>query len=309
MLPTPLMAAMDFPETYLRAVFRLHRHRHGSNSFAPKAWPSVRATRSGSEKCACVFSGCRDGTGKGSVTATKTSLRRPMAIGHRAQFAEAIVSRAGPPRSWPRRSSSSPSSPRRRVWLPRRRRAIASISTRGVICQRCPICPAACRRFSAAIAHDGVPVAVISHDRRWRSGTEGFIVFEEGGSPWRPTQGMPATVKSTVSTSPALPEGNRFGRTVDGIHSTVGKGLGVEAGRRLGVLVVPDTDGVLRNCHFRSPSDFQWNDERGAREPTSSRNFLAEELMFAHFVRKNGPKAGFEDRRNPMRHSLFSPPP
>jgi hypothetical protein len=61
-------------------------------------------------------------------------------------------------------------------------------------------------------------------------------------------QGTPATVNSTVSTSPALPDGIVAGRTMDGADSAVGKGLGVEAGRSLGVLVVPDANRIL--CHY-----------------------------------------------------------
>src|SRR4051794_19032237 len=39
------------------------------------------------------------------------------------------------------------------------------------------------------------------------------------------------------------------GRAMDGIHGTVGESLGIEAGRRLGVLVVPQADRVLGNGH------------------------------------------------------------
>src|SRR5262249_27799126 len=40
------------------------------------------------------------------------------------------------------------------------------------------------------------------------------------------------------------------GRTVDGAYRAVRKGLGVEAGGSLGVLIVPQTNRVL--CHWES---------------------------------------------------------
>src|SRR5262249_41443470 len=38
------------------------------------------------------------------------------------------------------------------------------------------------------------------------------------------------------------------GCTVNGTHHAVGKGLGVEAGSSLGVLIVPEANGVLCHC-------------------------------------------------------------
>jgi hypothetical protein len=84
--------------------------------------------------------------------------------------------------------------------------ASASVSTRGVICHEQAPAPVtlACR---AAVADDRVPVFVglgLVVDRYLER--ERLAVLELG-PPFRPMHGTPHTVKSTVSTSPALPEG------------------------------------------------------------------------------------------------------
>ena len=64
------------------------------------------------------------------------------------------------------------------------------------------------RTFLTAIADDRLPVAIgfFLIVRRDLEG-EGFGMFERRGPPLMPRQGMPPTVNSTVSTSPALPDG------------------------------------------------------------------------------------------------------
>src|SRR6266849_6099521 len=108
----------------------------------------------------------------------------------------------------------------------------------------------AARTLLAAIADDGVPVAVglgliVGGDLE----REGFAMFERG----------------TAVEAETRDAGNRefdrqhitrlagwvvTGCTVDGTHRAVGKGLGIEAGSSLGVLIVPDANRVL--CHYVS---------------------------------------------------------
>ena len=93
--------------------------------------------------------------------------------------------------------------------------------------------------FLAAIADDGVPVSIglvliVGRDLE----REGFVMFERWTAVETDT-GTPATVNSTISTSPAVPDGLVTGCTVYGAHYAVGKRLGVEEGSSLGVLVVP----------------------------------------------------------------------
>src|SRR5436305_4745603 len=65
----------------------------------------------------------------------------------------------------------------------------------------------AARTFLAAIADDGVPVAVgLLLIVRGDLEREGSLCLNTG-PPLRPRQGTPATVNSTVSTSLALPDG------------------------------------------------------------------------------------------------------
>jgi hypothetical protein len=63
----------------------------------------------------------------------------------------------------------------------------------------------AARALLAAIAVDGVPIAVGL--LLIVGGNEKASLCLNAAPPLRPRQGMPATVNSTVSTSPALPEG------------------------------------------------------------------------------------------------------
>ena len=91
--------------------------------------------------------------------------------------------------------------------------AIASVSTRGrdLPGDAPPVLAPAALALLAAIADDRVPVAVglvlvVGCDLEG----EGFVVLE-AGPPLRPMQGTPATVNSTVSTSPSLPDGKSLG--------------------------------------------------------------------------------------------------
>src|SRR5262249_12553757 len=106
----------------------------------------------------------------------------------------------------------------------------------------------AARAFLPAIADYGVPVAVglvliVGGDLE----REGFVMFERG-----------TTVKSETRDA-----GDRefdrehvtglagwvvTGCTVDGAHDAFGKGLGVEAGSSLGLLIVPEANRVLCHC-------------------------------------------------------------
>ncbi|KOF54511.1 hypothetical protein AD428_06555 [Achromobacter sp. DMS1] len=87
--------------------------------------------------------------------------------------------------------------------------AIASSSTRGVICQNTPHLS---RHQPHPISWPPLPtmafhslsVSAWSSVEIWK---EKASVCLTDGPPFRPTQGMPATVNSTVSTSPCLPDG------------------------------------------------------------------------------------------------------
>ena len=94
----------------------------------------------------------------------------------------------------------------------------------------------AARALLAAIADDGVPIAVglgliVGGDQE----REGFGVLERG-PPLRPIRETPATLNSTTSTSPSCRMGSH-GCTPDGAHRAVGKGLGIKSGSGLGILV------------------------------------------------------------------------
>src|SRR5262249_4822076 len=102
--------------------------------------------------------------------------------------------------------------------------------------------------FLPAVADDGVPVAVglvliVGGDLE----REGFVMFEH---------------RAAVDTD-ARDAGNRefddqhitclagwvvTRCTADGAHYAVGKGLGVEVGSSLSVLIVPEANRVLRHC-------------------------------------------------------------
>src|SRR6195256_3541334 len=103
----------------------------------------------------------------------------------------------------------------------------------------------AARTLLAAIADDGVPVAVglvliVGGDLE----REGFVMFERGTAVEAETRD--AGNREFDHQHIALLAGWVVtGCTVDGTHRAVGKGLGVEAGSSLGVLVVPEANRVL----------------------------------------------------------------
>src|SRR6267154_728569 len=119
------------------------------------------------------------------------------------------------------------------------------------------LAPAA-RTLLAAIADDGVPVAVglvliVGGDLE----REGFAMFERGTAVEAETRdaGDGEFDRQHVA---LLAGWVVTGRSVDGTHRAVGKGLGVEAGSSLSVLIVPDANRVL--CHyvsFRFEAKFQ----------------------------------------------------
>lgn len=87
--------------------------------------------------------------------------------------------------------------------------AIASVSTRGVICHDTPH-----RSLHQPQALSWPPLPTIaSHSRSvsaWSSvatWNENASVCGKAGPPFRPRQGIPITVNSTVSTSPLRPDG------------------------------------------------------------------------------------------------------
>src|SRR5690606_3794264 len=84
-----------------------------------------------------------------------------------------------------------------------------STSTRGVICHDRPQ-----RSLHQPQALSWPPLPTMAFHRRSVSAWSSVAIWNENaslclkaGPPFRPTQGMPATVNSTVSTSPCLPEG------------------------------------------------------------------------------------------------------
>src|SRR5437016_9414399 len=111
------------------------------------------------------------------------------------------------------------------------------------------LAPAA-RTLLATIADDGVPVAVglaliVGGDLE----REGFAMFERGTAVEAETRD--AGNREFDRQHVALLAGWVVtGCAVDGTHRAVGKGLGVEAGSSLGVLIVPEANRVL--CHYVS---------------------------------------------------------
>src|SRR5262249_51752639 len=118
------------------------------------------------------------------------------------------------------------------------------------------------RALLAAIADDRVPVAVgllliVGRDLE----REGFVMFERGTAV-EPETGNAGN--SEFDRQHVAPLAGRVvtGRPVDGAHRAVGKGLGIEPGSSLGVLVVPEADRVL--CHrpsFHSEARFSPSSE------------------------------------------------
>jgi hypothetical protein len=87
--------------------------------------------------------------------------------------------------------------------------AIASVSTRGVICHDTPH-----RSLHQPHSLSWPPLPTIAFHRRsvssWSSVAtmnENASVCLNAGPPFRPMQGMPITVNSTVNTSPCVPDG------------------------------------------------------------------------------------------------------
>src|SRR5262249_9268297 len=103
----------------------------------------------------------------------------------------------------------------------------------------------AARAFLSTIADNGVPVAVgllliVGGDLK----RESFAVLERGTAVEAETGN--AGHGEFDHQHVARLAGWKVGRPpVDRAHGAVGKGLGVKAGRRLGILVVPDADRVL----------------------------------------------------------------
>src|SRR5262245_29685047 len=114
----------------------------------------------------------------------------------------------------------------------------------------------AARAFLPAIADDGVPVAVglvliVGGDLE----REGFIVFEHGTAVDADTSdaGNGEVDRQHIT---GLAGWVVAGCTHDGAHDAVGKGLGVEAGGCLRVLIVPEANRVLGHCEsfrFEAP--------------------------------------------------------
>src|SRR5205807_4933522 len=116
----------------------------------------------------------------------------------------------------------------------------------------------AARTLLATIANDGVPVAVgllliVGGDLE----REGFAMFERGTAVEANT-GDARNCEFDRQHIALRAGWVVTGCTVDGTHCAVGKGLGVEAGSSLGVLIVPEANRVL--CHyvsFRFEAKFQ----------------------------------------------------
>src|SRR5204863_1907098 len=108
----------------------------------------------------------------------------------------------------------------------------------------------AARALLAAIADDGVPIAVgllliVGGDLE----REGFVVLEHGTAVEAET-GYAGDRECDRQHVALLAGRVVTGCTVDGTHRTVGKGLGVEAGSSFGILIVPEANRVL--CHYVS---------------------------------------------------------
>src|SRR6266550_4058386 len=100
----------------------------------------------------------------------------------------------------------------------------------------------------ATIADNGVPVAVgllliVGGDLE----REGFVMFERGSAVKADTRDA-GNCEFDCQHVALLARWEITGRAVDGAHRAVGKGLGVEPGSSLGVLIVPETNRVLCHC-------------------------------------------------------------
>src|SRR3546814_3590715 len=78
---------------------------------------------------------------------------------------------------------------------------------------------------------------------------EGFVVFERGPAVEAETRDT-GNCEFDCQHVACLAGWVVAGRAVDGTHRAVGKGVGVEAGSSLGVLIVPEANRVL--CHYVS---------------------------------------------------------
>src|SRR5205823_1939305 len=108
----------------------------------------------------------------------------------------------------------------------------------------------AARTLLAAIADDGVPVDVglvliVGGDLE----REGFAMFERGTAVEAETRDA-GNCEFDRQHIPRLAGRVVTWCAVDGTHRAVGKGLGVDAGSSLGVLIVPEANRVL--CHYVS---------------------------------------------------------
>src|SRR5690606_14608578 len=106
------------------------------------------------------------------------------------------------------------------------------------------LAPAACTLLPT-IVHNGIPVAVgflliFGGDLE----RESFVVLERGPSV-EADAGNPRNCEFDHQYVAFLAGRIVTGGTVYGIHLAVGKGLGIEAGSRFRVLVVPEADRVL----------------------------------------------------------------
>src|SRR4029079_1189188 len=104
----------------------------------------------------------------------------------------------------------------------------------------------------AAITDDGVPVAVgllliVGGDLE----REGFVMLEHGAAIEADTRdaGDGECDRQHVA---LLAGGIVAGRTKDGAHRALGKGLGVESGGSFGVFVVPEANRVLGHSRILS---------------------------------------------------------
>src|SRR6185369_13891577 len=107
------------------------------------------------------------------------------------------------------------------------------------------LAPAACALL-AAVADDGVPVTVgfgLVGGRDLKR--ERFAVLERGPAV-EPDAGNTKHREIDRQYLSFLPGRKISGREVHGANGRVRKGLGIEAGRFLGVAVVPDADRILR---------------------------------------------------------------
>src|SRR5258706_7850157 len=100
----------------------------------------------------------------------------------------------------------------------------------------------------ATIANDGVPVAVgllliVGGDLE----REGFVMFE-GRTAVEPDTRDTGNYEFDCQHVALLAGWEVTGRTVDGAHRAVGKGLCVEPGSSLGVFIVPEANRVLCHC-------------------------------------------------------------